>query len=160
MKRTLTAEQREASDKRRAYGRDLVKQVKALTDDQRQQMARSMNGIATCEGHGLSLHNTCLLALQCPSATVVGGYQQWKRQGRQVKKGEHGHIIWIPRFTGKTETEEDQELQGFLLGTVFDIGQTEETAKAEISEHCQTPVALQMWEDANTGRPLETVAVA
>jgi hypothetical protein len=38
-------------------------------------------------------------------ATIVGGFRQWLKQGRCVKKGEHRSDIWIP--LGDKEARED-----------------------------------------------------
>jgi hypothetical protein len=65
---------------------------------------------------------------------LVGGFQQWKAHGRSVRKGAHGLMIWIPT-KGKDEpdkpTPEDAEgavrRSGFVMGTVFDVSQTEPT---------------------------------
>ena len=41
--------------------------------------------------HNYSLNNTLLIALQRPDASLVAGYQAWKKDhGRQVRKGEKG----------------------------------------------------------------------
>ena len=101
--------------------------------------------LATCEGHTLSLGNQMLLALQCPDATIVGGFRQWKAQGRSVKKGEHGHMIWVPIGTGEpdADTPQPSEIDGegeakptrlrFLVGTVFSIEQTEDIHSQEVT---------------------------
>ena len=82
--------------------------------------------IATVEGRALSIHNTMLLYLQSngTSPSVVGGYQQWLKAGRQVSKGQHGFMILIP--TGNKDDDRDiiEEVR-FLTATVFDISQTE-----------------------------------
>lgn len=62
--------------------------------------------------------------------TVVGGYRQWQRAGRQVQKGEHGSIIWFPRMSKNEETD-TEELKGFMLATVFDVSQTKEIGASE-----------------------------
>jgi len=74
------------------------------------------------------------VAMQCPSASVVGGFRQWIAQGRCVIKGQHGIGIWIPTKKKGTEAEfpktiteavaQAPERHGFIFGTVFDIGQT------------------------------------
>jgi hypothetical protein len=63
---------------------------------------------------------------------MVGGFQHWKAHGRSVKKGEHSLMIWDPTG-GKEELEELKEATdeskakraGFIMGTVFDVSQTE-----------------------------------
>lgn len=131
MKRKLTVEQQRASEERKARFRVLVKQIANMSELDRVEMSNRMGGILTVEGRSLSLHNTLLLALQCPSATVVGGFRQWLRAGRAVRKGQHGSTIWIPRLKGtsgeSTGPGADSEKPdvSFLTGTVFDVSQTD-----------------------------------
>ena len=41
--------------------------------------------------HRYSFGNILLILLQCPGASQVAGYGDWKKNfGRQVKRGEHG----------------------------------------------------------------------
>ena len=82
-------------------------------------------------GHELSLRNQCLVSMQRPTATLVGGFRQWISQGRAVRKGEHGCMIWVPIGAPKLngETQEQTAIAEdvhFTIGTVFDISQTEE----------------------------------
>ena len=133
-KRKLTPEQAERARARREKFKAYYKQVKALSEGDRERLASRVQ-VHTIEGHGLSVHNQCLLALQCPACTIVGGFRQWKKAGRHVRKGESGHMIWIPRFRNKSDVPEGQEresmgVEGFIVGTVFDIGQTEERGAA------------------------------
>lgn len=118
------------SEDRKAKVKALRQRLANLTDaEQAALKARAV--IVNVEGHALSLTNTMLLYLQgnghAPS--VVGGYQQWKAAGRQVRQGEHGMIIWFP--VGKRD--EDGKLEGevdrFFTGTVFDISQTDPIAE-------------------------------
>ena len=83
--------------------------------------------------HNYSLNNTLLIALQRPDASLVAGYQAWKRDhGRQVRKGEKGIKIIAP-CKYKVELDEQDadgkqkiaEYTGFKVATVFDITQTE-----------------------------------
>lgn len=141
MKRQLTPEQIEKRDARRAKFRVLVKQVADMGDSERAMLAARMGNLVTCEGHVLSIHNSCLLATQCPTATVVGGFRQWLKHGRAVIKGQHGAMIWVPvggrnndvPLDGSTSNSAvvDGQPSGdsdrrFIIGTVFDISQTQE----------------------------------
>jgi len=61
---------------------------------------------------------------------MVGGFGQWLRAGRSVRKGESGLGIWVPIAKGKAGEEEagegaDGGRPRFLMGTVFDISQTD-----------------------------------
>lgn len=134
MKR-FNPEQKAKAAERRAKFRALWRKVADMPEADRLALSARV-GIVNVEGRPLSVGNQCLIALQCPGATVVGGWRQWLRQGRVVRKGEHGHMIWVPTGSGKQQepeaasTEEGGESEGsdvrFLAGTVFDIGQTEE----------------------------------
>jgi hypothetical protein len=95
-----------------------------LTEEQKNKLLE--NGmIATVEGRVLSSHNTILLAVQGIKDTVVAGYQQWKKAGRQVKQGEHGAVIWIPAGPRDKETGNLIEAENFFCATVFGQSQTE-----------------------------------
>lgn len=124
------AEKRRQALARGARVKDLRNRLANLTEDERRQMlARGL--VATVEGHELSPRNTMLVYLQANgrSPSVVGGYQQWCRAGKQVRKGEHGMMIWVPT----QPADEDGEPEGdtrFITGHVFDITQVDDI-KAE-----------------------------
>ena len=98
--------------------------------------------------HHYSYSNALLILFQCPTATRVAGYKVWKTEfERQVKRGEHGIMIFAPSqhkraamvekkdpATGKTLYGSDGKPlmePGFVLATrfvpvyVFGVGQTE-----------------------------------
>ena len=98
--------------------------------------------------HHYSYSNALLILFQCPTATRVAGYKVWKTEfERQVKRGEHGIMIFAPSqhkraamvekkdpATGKTLYGPDGKPlmePGFVLATrfvpvyVFDVSQTE-----------------------------------
>lgn len=89
--------------------------------------------------HRYSFGNILLILLQCPGASQVAGYGDWKKNfGRQVKRGEHGITILAPcPYRRREEVEETapdgstaatiQWVQrvGFRTVTVFDVSQTE-----------------------------------
>ena len=98
--------------------------------------------------HKYSFNNTLLIALQNPEATLVAGYDAWKRKfHRHVKKGEKAIKIIAPMtFKGTQEVEKvdpvTQEIilnargepetekkefsyQRFKVSNVFDYAQTE-----------------------------------
>lgn len=155
MKRELTPEQRARMEERRQRFKAIVKQVANMSDVERVQLAAKMPAIVNPEGHALSLFNTCLVAKQCETATIVGGFKQWLAHGRCVRKGEHGLMIWFPaRKTAKGEAEqpsnqeaEQGESTRFYVATVFDVGQTEplaatnESSESTIIEQQQTTQA-------------------
>lgn len=134
MKRAMTAEQKAASEERRKTFRKIAAHVAAMTPEQRQAFAAQYPVVATVEGRALSIYNQCLLACQCPTVSIVGGFRQWINAGRAVRKGEHGLMIWIPRFP-KDENAQPGEISSadtelrFLIAPVFDVSQTDEIAK-------------------------------
>lgn len=140
MKRQPTDEQKAKAKERRELFRAMVKQVSEMSDEQKAHLTSRIGAVLTCEGRALSLHNTLLLLTQCPSVSMVGGFKQWIKAGRAVKKGEHGHMLWFPRAKGKESAEAPAEPAAgkdsekpdrmFLIGTVFDISQTQEIQTA------------------------------
>lgn len=96
--------------------------------------------------HRYSFGNILLILLQCPGASQVAGYGDWKKNfGRQVKRGEHGIAILAPcPYRRREEVEETapdgstattiQLVQrvGFRTVTVFDVSQTEGKPLSEL----------------------------
>lgn len=81
--------------------------------------------------HKYSYGNVMLIMMQCPHASMVAGFQTWKREfGRSVKKGERGIRVLAPcpvrrKLENPTEEAEDVYIPCFKAVTVFDISQTE-----------------------------------
>lgn len=76
--------------------------------------------------------NLMLIYLQRPDAVYCAGYHEWRKLGRQVRKGEHGISIWIPcRAAKDTARPGDEPELYFRLGTVFDVSQTDSIAGLE-----------------------------
>ena len=136
--RQPTEEQKAAAAARREKFRGLWREVAKLPETARIELANRA-GIRTVENHELSLMNQCLVARQNPSATIVGGFRQWIKNGRTVRKGEHGAMIWVPTGPRNADGTPESPLNGnavpetseaietrFLIGTVFDVSQTEE----------------------------------
>lgn len=77
--------------------------------------------------HDYSFNNMMLIYMQCPTATQVAGYDDWKKLERQVKYGETSIKIMAPnhRMERNEETGEEQKvLCGFHQTSVFDVSQT------------------------------------
>src|SRR5262245_6340611 len=135
-KRKPTQAQRQQAAERRDRFRALVKEIAEMSEERRASLAARMPQLVNCEGHVLSGHNALLVASQFPGATIVGGFRQWLRHGRVVRKGQRGITIFFPRKKQQAngegpapgETVEQVELR-FSTGTVFDISQTEQLAK-------------------------------
>lgn len=138
-RKVATPEQKAARAAKIQKMRQLAKIIGSMSDAQRQQIIDT-HPIATIEGRILSPKNQCMIAMQCPHATVTGGFNQWITAGRAVKKGEHGLCIWGPA-RGKKGDESNAEPDatqaeapdrcGFILLTVFDISQTQEKGAEE-----------------------------
>ena len=112
------------------------KTLSEMTEKQRQAIADKF-GIVTVEGHSLTAHNQCFLVAQSElNFSIVGGYKQWQKAGRSVRKGEHGFYIFVPSKTkeeseNSAEVSSDDETPFFFTAVVFDISQTEAIAKSE-----------------------------
>ena len=125
-RRPLTPEQVAATADRRAKFRDLAAAVSAMTDAERAALAARIMP-TTIEGHALSVHNAALAYMQRPDVTIVGGFRQWAAAGRQVRKDEHGIMVWAPT----KNRDEDSDRPGFVPITLFDIAQTDESEAAK-----------------------------
>ena len=125
-RRTLTPEQQAASDARRQAFREYARAVSAMSEGERVAMA-DRAGLRTVEGHELSTTNAVLAIMQRPAASVLGGFNQWRAAGRQVRKGEHGIMIWAPT----KNRDEDSDRPGFVPITLFDVAQTDESEASE-----------------------------
>jgi hypothetical protein len=86
--------------------------------------------------HNYSYHNSILIMMQKPEATLVAGYRQWQKKfSRHVKKGEKGIAILAPFTYKKKKTDVDSNLNSddekevtktyFRPVYVFDVSQTE-----------------------------------
>ena len=123
-----------------------MERVRALTDQleagitdlfQSDQYAAYLQSLSKL--HHYSYGNIFLIKLQCPHASMVAGYGDWKRKfGRHVKAGETGITILAPcPYWTRDEVEETgpdgQTIReqkwvkktGFTTATVFDVSQTE-----------------------------------
>ena len=123
-----------------------MERVRALTDQleagitglfQSGQYAAYLQSLSKL--HHYSYGNIFLIKLQCPHASMVAGYGDWKRKfGRHVKAGETGITILAPcPYWARDEVEETgpdgQTIKeqkwvkktGFTTATVFDVSQTE-----------------------------------
>ena len=114
-----------------------------LTEEERQVFA-NRGLVATVEGRTLSLHNTWMVYIQAngQTPTVVGGFQQWKRAGRQVQKGQHGYTILFPIGDKDSESGDITNANRFFAATVFDVTQTapiEANEPAPVTTSAPTP---------------------
>jgi hypothetical protein len=133
MKRTITEADRAKAAERRERARAIAKAVSAMSEAERAALVERCGSIVTVEGRALSMHNTCMILHQCAGASVVGGFRQWLKAGRCVRKGQSGISIWVPcvrkpnaeaaAHLGVNPANAPNETY-FTLGTVFDISQT------------------------------------
>lgn len=84
--------------------------------------------------HHYSFNNAVLIAAQCPQASYVTGYTNWKQSfNRIVRKGEKAIRIIAPcpyKVTNE-ETGEVEEKLSFRAASVFDISQTMQIPETE-----------------------------
>ncbi len=118
---------------------DFLKYYKELDGSFKDQIINSMP-VMNPEGRILSDANIVFLAWQSKiHFTIVAGFRQWLKHGRCVRKGEHGNCIFIPAMNKERNKQEDgsetvsEELQRFLVATVFDISQTFEIKEREVN---------------------------
>ena len=100
----------------------------ALETDQArksEEIQRYLNFIA--KFHNYSPSNIFLIMLTRPDASMVAGFQAWKKIGRYVKKGEHGIPIFAPMIHKEDPDRDDSPkvLSGFRVVYVFDVSQTD-----------------------------------
>lgn len=136
--------------------------LKALTDQLEQGVSDIFQSgqyaaylTAMSKFHHYSFGNTMLIFMQCPNATNVAGYHDWRRNfGRQVKRGERGITILAPcPYRRKEEVEEAAsdgssatsvqwvQRMGFRTVTVFDVSQTEGKPLPELAKKLTGDVA-------------------
>lgn len=120
---------KEQSQERRAKVKAFAKVISAMSAEKKAEFDQHF--YHTIEGHTLSGRNQILLAMQGVKSSTVGGFQQWKRAGRQVRQGEHGASICIPLGTPKLddETSRDPDSIRFGYAIVFGIDQTEDLSE-------------------------------
>ena len=92
---------------------------------------------AMAQFHSYSWNNQLLIAMQCPTATRVAGFNTWRKLNRFVRKGEKGIVIIAPCIYKAKKRDESKEhqideqthpggtLRGFRATHVFDISATD-----------------------------------
>jgi hypothetical protein len=133
-----TEEQKAAALERRAQFKHVCATVAALPVEKRVLLANKF-GIRNPEGRELSAFNQCLLVHQNSNASIVGGFAQWRANGRKVCKGSRALAIWCPKSKGGKDSANDapaltngdaptagevEAKSAFFIGYVFDISQT------------------------------------
>jgi hypothetical protein len=110
-------------DQRRAEDRERLQHAaeQLLTSDgwQRWMRVRARGGLAR-----LSLNNQLLVALSCPDATFVAGFNAWLQFGYCVRKGEKAIRIVAPMPIKPRDAHDDEEPRVLFKGvSVFDRSQ-------------------------------------
>jgi hypothetical protein len=121
----------EAIEAKKAKMKQLAEQFAKMSEAERVELSNQLGSLRTIEGRPLSFKNSALLYFQRKGVSIVGGFQQWKKAGRIVKKGEKALAIFCPA-TKKTEEGETSDSPSFFFtGSVFDISQTEPLTPSE-----------------------------
>ena len=109
------------SDLTRKYIADLDAGVRDLFNSQRWKNYLDF----LSKFHRYSANNTIAIFLQRPTASLVASFSDWRRKGRQVRKGEHGIKILAPHTIKDVddETGEIKQRLGFHLAYCFDVSQ-------------------------------------
>lgn len=122
----------EAIEAKKAKMKQLAEQFAKMSEAERVELSNQLGSLRTIEGRPLSFKNSALLYFQKKGVSIVGGFQQWKKAGRIVRKGEKALAIFCPasRKTEEGQAPDDSSLF-FFTGSVFDISQTEPLTPSE-----------------------------
>ena len=115
----------EAIEAKKAKMKQLGEQFAKMTEAERVELSNQLGSLP------LSFKNSALLYFQSKSVSIVGGFQQWKKAGRIVKKGEKALAIFCPASQKAKEGETTDSPTFFFTGNVFDISQTEPLTPSE-----------------------------
>lgn len=114
----------------------LAEGITQLTSSERWQEWLAMQS----RFHSYSFNNTLLILGQKPEASLVAGFNAWRKLDRFVRKGEKGIWILAPMVyksdVGEDASTGDQPtkvIRGFKPVAVFDVSQTD---GAELPEVC------------------------
>ncbi len=132
-----------AQTRRKATGNrtDKGKELRQRIDDSLDTLSKAVDDVRASEMfkayldvqarfHRYSWGNCLLIMSQRPTATQVAGYKTWQSLKRQVRKGEHGIMIFAPCPWKKEETNDAGETESrsgmfFRAVHVFDVSQTD-----------------------------------
>lgn len=117
-------------------GKCLDDLAQALSAPCTAEVQRYLNAIAVF--HRYSLNNILMILAQAPEASLVAGYQSWRKLGRFVKSGESGIAIFAPIVRGLNPKKDEEKIEsdqakkaasrwltGFRIVHIFDVSQTE-----------------------------------
>jgi hypothetical protein len=121
----------QAIEAKKAKMKQLAEQFAKMSEAERVELSNQLGSLRTIEGRPLSFKNSALLYFQRKSVSIVGGFQQWKKAGRIVRKGEKALAIFCPASRKTEEGETTDSPSFFFTGNVFDISQTEPLTQSE-----------------------------
>ena len=121
----------EAIEAKKAKMKQLAEQFAKMSEAERVELSNQLGSLRTIEGRPLSFKNSALLYFQKKGVSIVGGFQQWKKAGRIVRKGEKALAIFCPASRKTKEGETTDDSLFFFTGSVFDISQTEPLTPSE-----------------------------
>jgi hypothetical protein len=126
----LSPDQIEASKVRKETLRKLATSVREMTEEEQVAEVAKSGLIPSIAGRDLSPFNSIFLRRQMAGVQQVGGFQQWRKEKRKVKKGSKALAIWMPlkKKEDKKDAPDKEETDSlmFRIVNVFDISQTEE----------------------------------
>ncbi len=117
---------KQLSEEEKAQKRAFISELVRLTNEYLEQ-GHDLEAVIKLSNleEPYSARNSLLIKLQNPDASICAGFQEWKKQGRMVRKGEKGSLILVPMVVNK-DTKEQKTI--FKSDYVFDISQTEEVS--------------------------------
>jgi hypothetical protein len=127
----ITMTKTEAIEAKKAKMKQLAEQFAKMSESERVELSNQLGSLRTIEGRPLSFKNSALLYFQKKGVSIVGGFQQWKKAGRIVRKGEKALAIFCPASRKTKEGETTDSPSFFFTGSVFDISQTEPLTPSE-----------------------------
>ena len=110
----------------------LAETIAGMSEEEKQAYIDRVGVVARIGAEGrqlLSIPNMVMALYQREGVTLVGGYRQWAKMGRQVRKGEQSIKIFAPRAVTRVVEAEGESVSiggvRFVLISVFDISQTD-----------------------------------
>lgn len=124
---------RATNNERKEKFQKLAREFSQMSEEARAQIAEKMPLVFTIDGRALSERNSVLLQMQTiKPVTIVGGFNQWRNSGRQVRSGEKALYMLAPSIK---KTKEGLEDTYFVSVAVFDVSQTDSTGEETVTEY-------------------------
>lgn len=107
----------------------LVEKLDELADDICQSEEELLAFVKKWNGgfYNYSMNNILLATIQRPNFTLLAGFNEWRKRGRYVKRGERSIRILAPMVKKIKEKNGDETsiIRGFKTVSIFDLEQTE-----------------------------------